>query len=171
MPLLTPSGKLSVVAEQNLGDLGPSETEPVYVKWRWYYHLTSVPIWLLVVILLIVVKENRSWAAWLIMVPALLANLLILPCIVRLVPGTFTFGLAWNNEIEFAANSLVAPGPPCGSSVRGLLVFAARWPSSWPWRFFWRLACYCTPAFLGWAGSQIYAWRCFGTTLVLSLFS
>lgn len=106
MPLLTPSGELGVVVSQGLGDLGPGQTAPGYVEWRWYYHLPPLAVWLLVAILLIVVKENRNWRAWLILIPALLLNMVIWPWLLRLVPsGLYSFS-SRGEPLDFAFNSL-----------------------------------------------------------------
>ncbi len=49
---------------------------PVVVPWRWYYQLASLAIWTLVLIPLVLIRENRRPSAWT-MVLALGAILLV----------------------------------------------------------------------------------------------
>lgn len=39
------------------------------VAWKWYYHAGSAPLWLLIVLLVAALAENRQRQAWLIFVP------------------------------------------------------------------------------------------------------
>ena len=80
-------GPLSIVASQDIGDLGTRESSSAVVHWRWYYHFPSLGLWAVLVALLVLVKANRRGQAWLILLPVLvvalggsmLARLLSLP--------------------------------------------------------------------------------------------
>lgn len=76
---------MSVVASSDLGDLGPSESEPAAVEWQWHYHLPSFAGWALIAVLLIFVRENRNRSAWLILIPFLALGEVIWPWTVRLL--------------------------------------------------------------------------------------
>jgi hypothetical protein len=60
------------VATQELGDLGPGQSQPTVFHWRWYYGVPSLGLWILVGLMLVVPKENRNWQAWLILIPVVL---------------------------------------------------------------------------------------------------
>ncbi len=65
-------GPISFVASADLGPLGPSESEPVVVNWHWTDDtpaFAGVARWALILGLLLVVKANRNWQAWLILIP------------------------------------------------------------------------------------------------------
>jgi len=64
-------GSLSVVASQDLGDLGARESSPAAIEWWWYYHVPSLGLWGVLVALLVLVKPNRRAQAWLIWLPVL----------------------------------------------------------------------------------------------------
>jgi hypothetical protein len=69
VPLSTLDGPLSVVASFDLGAYGPNETEPIQVEWHWYSHFWPQGAgWILILVLLILVKENRSWQAWIVLI-------------------------------------------------------------------------------------------------------
>ena len=87
MPLWIGNASLSVVATRDLGGLGPNETQPVTVQWRWYYHLPDLAIWILIAALLVFVKENQNRQAWTILIPAILLTTVIWSWLVRLAPG------------------------------------------------------------------------------------
>jgi hypothetical protein len=76
VPLTTGSDQLSIVASQELGDLGPSEGAPVSFQWRWYYHAPSVGLWVLIVFLLVLLKRTHTARAWLILIALVLAVVL-----------------------------------------------------------------------------------------------
>lgn len=109
MPLWIGNASLSVVAARDLGRLGPKESQPLLVEWRWYYHLPSVAIWLVVAALLVLVRDNRNLQAWTILIPAALLAAIAGPWIVRLPPRV----LAWfcfaspGEHTRFAFDSLV----------------------------------------------------------------
>ena len=44
---------------------------PVVFHWRWYYHLVSIAFWALILLPALLVKENRRWQAWAILIPLL----------------------------------------------------------------------------------------------------
>jgi len=109
VPLWIGNGPLSVVAARDLGELGPSETPPVTVEWRWYYHVPELAIWILVGALLVFVKENRNWQAWTILIPAILLTTIIWPLIVRLTPRAFHSLCCFTRDAQadFAFNWLI----------------------------------------------------------------
>jgi len=100
---------LSVVATRDLGELGPSETQPVMVGWRWYFHVPELTIWILVAALLVFVKENRNRQAWTILLPAIFLTAVIWPLIVRLMPSAiFSLWCFTSYELAgFAFNWLI----------------------------------------------------------------
>ena len=109
MPFWIGDGPLTVVAARDLGELGPSETQPVTIEWRWYYHLPGLAIWILVAALLIVAKENRDWQAWTILVPAILLTTVIWPLIVNLTGDRLQslFCFTSDERADFAFNCLI----------------------------------------------------------------
>jgi hypothetical protein len=70
-----------------LGKSGTRAGPPTVFPWRWYYHLASVAFWALVILPLVLIKENRRFQAWAILIPLLvivvvcqmLANLIANP--------------------------------------------------------------------------------------------
>lgn len=60
-----------MVASQDIGNLGPRDSSPTSIAWRWYYHVPSLGLWGLLVLLLVVVKANRGVQAGLIALPVL----------------------------------------------------------------------------------------------------
>lgn len=61
--------ELRIVGSCAMGELGPSESQPVFFHWRWYYHVPTWPLWTLILLLLVVPKPNRNRQAWLILLP------------------------------------------------------------------------------------------------------
>ncbi len=51
--------------------LGPREGQPVDFQWHWYYNVPGLPQWILLLLMAVVPKRNRSWQAWLILLPPL----------------------------------------------------------------------------------------------------
>lgn len=106
-------GPLSIVASQDIGDLGPRDSAPAPIEWRWYYHVPSLGLWGVLVALLVLVKPNRRVQAWLILLPVLavvlagsmLARLLSLPPSAAESFGGFLVALA----AAWAAVWLLAP--------------------------------------------------------------
>ena len=80
-------GHVSIVSSQQLGDLGSAQGIPVGFHWRWYHHVPRLALWVLILLLLILVRGNHKWQAWLILLPPLavmvawrmIARLLSLP--------------------------------------------------------------------------------------------
>lgn len=64
-------GSLSVVASQEIGELGAHDSSPAAFEWRWYYHVPSIGVWGVLVALLVLVRANRRAQAWLIWLPVL----------------------------------------------------------------------------------------------------
>jgi MFS family permease len=92
---------LKIVASHNLGKLGAEEGKPVLVPWRWFYSQPTLPLWIALLLLLVVPKENRNWRAWLILVLPLAALALRLAVssasadIDLLMQLIVTFACAW----------------------------------------------------------------------------
>ncbi len=54
-----------------MGKSGTRAGPPTVFPWRWYYHLASVAFWALVILPLVLIKENRRFQAWAILIPLL----------------------------------------------------------------------------------------------------
>jgi MFS family permease len=113
------------VASHNLGKLGAEEGKPVLVQWRWFDSKPTLPLWIGLLLLLVVPKENRKWQAWLILMVPLLAVALRL---FYFMPGlgssagfdimiqlVVTFAIGW------AAVWLLAPYLSRGSRLRAFV--------------------------------------------------
>lgn len=59
------------MASQGIGELGDHDSSPASIEWRWYYHVPSLGMWVVLVVLLVVVRANRHPQAWLIWLPVL----------------------------------------------------------------------------------------------------
>lgn len=75
VPFTAGAGPLSIVASQDLGDLGPDASAPAIIHWRWYHHFPSLGLGVLLVALLFLPKFNRCAQAWLILLPVLAVSL------------------------------------------------------------------------------------------------
>ncbi|UCG57037.1 MAG: hypothetical protein JSU70_19505 [Phycisphaerales bacterium] len=73
---LRAAGKLKIVASQDIGDLGPAHSEPVFYYWTWFHSIPSLALWVVLALAIVLVKANRRAQALLILVPMLIANLL-----------------------------------------------------------------------------------------------
>jgi MFS family permease len=69
VPLSVGDSELRIVPSVVAGPSGIKEGTPLLFHWRWYYHVPSLPLWALIVLLLIVPKTNRDRRAWLILIP------------------------------------------------------------------------------------------------------
>lgn len=65
------NGPLTITASHYLEKFGVRTSQPVVVDWRWYYHLPSLAFWALVMVPLVLVKDNRRRTAWAILIPLL----------------------------------------------------------------------------------------------------
>ncbi len=65
-------GKLRIEAWQDPGKVGSSERGILDYDWPWYNHLSSLALWAIVILLLVLIRENRSRPAWLIWLPVLI---------------------------------------------------------------------------------------------------
>ena len=79
---------MTIVASSDLGDLGPSESEPVLVEWHWYYHWPILAGWIFVGALLVLVKENRNRQGWAILIPFVLLSGILWPWLQRLLASS-----------------------------------------------------------------------------------
>jgi hypothetical protein len=75
---------LTIVPSQELGELGGHEGPPTILQWHWHYHLYSIAFWGLVILPLILFKENRRIKAWAILIP-LMAVIVIFRMIANLL--------------------------------------------------------------------------------------
>ncbi|HUW19980.1 MAG TPA: hypothetical protein VMW16_11825 [Sedimentisphaerales bacterium] len=73
---MTTAGQLKVVASQDIGELGEKESSAVTYEWKWYYHVPGLLLWAILILVLVLIKANRSPRAWLILIPLLIVNLL-----------------------------------------------------------------------------------------------
>ena len=64
-------GEFKIVAAQEIGDLGPHESEPVTYNWNVVWNLVQIVPWF-VLILLLQREPNRTRQAWMILVPVVL---------------------------------------------------------------------------------------------------
>jgi hypothetical protein len=71
--LTTGNSELRIVVSQQLGELGPSESKPAAIHWRWYYHLPSLSVWLAAIAALIVSKLSKVRRDWLILIALVLS--------------------------------------------------------------------------------------------------
>jgi hypothetical protein len=110
VPFSVGSSELQIIPSQELGKAGLREGPPAVFPWRWYYHLASLAFWGLVVVPLVLVKENRRWQAWAILIP------------LGLVLGI----------CQMLVNSM--PGPLAAEGLRAFLVTLAT-----AWAFVWLL--------------------------------
>lgn len=86
VPLTIGTSELSIVSSQELGELGDREGSPTVFQWRWYYHLPSLTLWALVVLPLVLVRENRCLRAWAILIP-----LMVVLAIFQMTASLFSF--------------------------------------------------------------------------------
>ena len=52
-----------------MGKSGRRDGPATAFVWRWYYHLLSLAFWGVAVVPLVLLKENRRWQAWTILIP------------------------------------------------------------------------------------------------------
>jgi hypothetical protein len=115
------------------------EGSPTPFHWRWYYHLPTLPLWGLILVLLVVPKANRNRQAWLILIPLVLvllvcrmpARLLSMPDEVTEVFGFIITSLAMAWSMVWLLGHRVAFGNRCATAVAILVVMAPVGPLSW----------------------------------------
>jgi hypothetical protein len=56
------------VASKDLGQLGLAQSQPVMYEWKLYYQIPNLILWLILLGCLLL-KENRNWQAWLVLIP------------------------------------------------------------------------------------------------------
>jgi hypothetical protein len=66
---------LKIVASQDLGQLGSEEAKSVVYNWKWHYSAPAMLLWLILAGTIVLVKDNRSRYALLILIPLLTVNL------------------------------------------------------------------------------------------------
>ena len=66
---------LTILAAADLGDLGAAQGKTVHLSWRWYYSMPALTLWSLLIGLLVILRENRKWQVWLILVLPVVALL------------------------------------------------------------------------------------------------
>ena len=94
-----------MASHDDLGKLGTEEGKPVLVQWRWFDSKPTLPLWIGLLLLLVVPKENRKWQAWLILAVPLTAAALRLFYLVpsfgsstgldAMIQIIVTFAIAW----------------------------------------------------------------------------
>lgn len=67
---------MRIAASSDIGELGQGESVAVIYNWRWYYSVPSLALWVLLILTIILVKDNRNLYALLILVPLLIVILL-----------------------------------------------------------------------------------------------
>ena len=77
---------MTIIPSQKLGELGDREGSPAVFQWHWHYHLPSLTFWGLVILPLVLVKENRRLQAWAILIP-----LVVVIVIFRLTANVLSF--------------------------------------------------------------------------------
>jgi hypothetical protein len=102
------------VVSPNLGELGPCNNKTVVVQSPWYYSLLGFADWALIGALLVLVKENRSWQAWTILLPFGLLSEILRPWTERI--------LSWFSTQAAQFDSLA-----------GLVVFGPNWDGYMPY--------------------------------------
>jgi len=116
---------LKIVASHNLGKLGAEEGKPVLVQWRWFDSKPTLPLWIALLLLLVVPKENHKWQAWLILVVPLGAVALRLFYFVPSLGSSAGFDLLIQLIVTFAitwaAVWLLAPYLGSGSRLRAFV--------------------------------------------------
>jgi len=66
---------LRIVPSCTLGSLAPTEGEPVFYTWRWYYSATGLGLWIVLILAMALPKANRTPRILLILVPLAVAYL------------------------------------------------------------------------------------------------
>jgi hypothetical protein len=56
------------VASKDLGQLGAAQSQPVMYDWKLYYQIPNLILWL-ILFGCFLLKENRNWRAWLVLLP------------------------------------------------------------------------------------------------------
>jgi hypothetical protein len=102
VPLTVLNGPLKAVVGPPLGDLA-SEIEPALLEWHWYYHLPDFAGWALILALLVLVKDNRNWQAWIILIPFALLSEVLWPW----VESLFSLGSLSREHVAAAFQSLI----------------------------------------------------------------
>ena len=75
-PLTTGNSEIRVVVSQQLGEVGPNDSPPAIVPWRWHYHLPNVALWLAAIVALIASRAAAARRDWLIVVALVLSFIL-----------------------------------------------------------------------------------------------
>lgn len=60
---------MRIVPCHNLGLLGPSEGEPLFYNWHWYYSVPSLGLWVVLVVATVLPRANRTPKVLLIVAP------------------------------------------------------------------------------------------------------
>ena len=93
---MTTFGKLKVIASHDIGALGPREGEPVTYNWSFLISLFRMLPWLTLIILLLL-RPNREWKAWLVIIPLIVVylGLFLLERVLALIPSEASPVIAW----------------------------------------------------------------------------
>ena len=121
--------ELKIVASSPGSEVIASEGKPVLMPWRWRYSKPTLLLWVALLVLLVVPKENRNWQAWLILVVPALALLLRLFYLIPSVGSSSGFDLLIQFIVTFAIGWacvwLAAPFISGESRRRSLLLAGA----------------------------------------------
>ena len=67
---------MKIVPSADIGELGPQEGTAAVYKWKWYYSVPALALWVVLVLAIVLVKANHNPRALFILVPLLIVNLL-----------------------------------------------------------------------------------------------
>jgi len=67
---------LKVVPSADIGELGSKENMAAIYNWKWYYNTPGLLLWIVLILAIVLVKENHDPRALLIILPLLVVNLL-----------------------------------------------------------------------------------------------
>jgi hypothetical protein len=94
--------------------LGPSQSGSVVIEWRWQDNVATLakeisqavptwPGWALILALLVLVKENRKWQAWLILIPFLLLSEILWAWVEGPFVWAYAVNLGYGDVCEYAS--------------------------------------------------------------------
>lgn len=68
------AGELKIIATQDLGRLSDGTGKPVIYNWKFYYNVPGVVPWIILALVIVLVKDNRTPKAMPILIPLLIIN-------------------------------------------------------------------------------------------------
>ena len=122
---------LEITVEHDLGNFGPREGSPVVYHWPLYLHLLRLLPWVALLVLLLL-KPNRSVAAWSVLLPALIVSVAIglVAALLAAVGGSFPaiqtgFSLSLGLSAVWLLGHRISSGNRLLAVVQSLVVFSA----------------------------------------------